>query len=154
VSKRGRTILAVAGLSVGLAAILLVSRGRPAEARALVTVYKSPTCECCLKWVEHMRASGFQVETVDVQDVTGPKTEHGVPVGLHSCHTAVVGGYVVEGHVPADVVRQMLRERPAVAGIAVPGMSQGSPGMEGPSPQRYNVVAFDSAGGITVYARR
>lgn len=153
-SKRGRTILAVAGLSVGLAVILLVTRSRPATAAAIVTVYKSPTCECCSKWIEHMRTSGFQVEAVDVQDVTGPKTEHGVPMALHSCHTAVVDGYVVEGHVPADVVRQMLRERPAVAGVAVPGMSEGSPGMEGPNPQRYNVVAFDSAGAITVYARR
>lgn len=119
-----------------------------------VTVYKSLTCGCCGKWNEHMRASGFTVTNNDLTDVTPIKDKHGVPTALRSCHTALVGGYVVEGHVPADVIRKLLRERPAVAGIAVPGMPMGSPGMEGPRQDPYDIIAFDKTGKTSVYAKK
>jgi hypothetical protein len=119
-----------------------------------VTTYKSLTCGCCGKWNEHMRASGFTVTNNDLTDVTPIKDKQGVPTALRSCHTALVGGYVVEGHVPADVVRKLLRERPAVVGIAVPGMPMGSPGMEGPRQDAYDVIAFDKTGKTSVYAKK
>lgn len=110
------------------------------------TVYKSPTCDCCQKWVGHLQASGFQVETEDQNNVQSTKEELGVPDSLSSCHTAVIGDYVVEGHVPASVIKRLLEEQPQEKGLAVPGMPIGSPGMEVPgrSPQRYEVIAFDS----------
>lgn len=119
-----------------------------------MVVYKSPTCGCCQKWVEHVQAAGFQVEVRDTADVTPVKNENGLPQHLASCHTALVDGYVIEGHVPADVIRRLLAERPQVTGIAVPGMPMGSPGMEGPISQRYDVLTFDKAGKTTVYAKR
>ncbi|HEX7239243.1 MAG TPA: DUF411 domain-containing protein [Longimicrobiaceae bacterium] len=120
----------------------------------LVTVYKTPTCGCCRSWVDHLRQAGFRVETVDREDLSPVKKEHGVPQALHSCHTAVVDGYAVEGHVPADVIRKLLAERPAVKGIAVPGMPMGSPGMEGPRKDPYEVFTFDASGPKDVYAVR
>jgi hypothetical protein len=121
-----------------------------------VAVYKSPTCGCCAKWNDHMRAAGFTVTSTDVADVAPTKDQNGVPANLRSCHTALVGGFVVEGHVPADVVRKLLRERPAIAGIAVPGMPAGSPGMEMPDGRKdvYQIVAFDKQGKTSVYATR
>ncbi len=117
-------------------------------------VYKSPTCGCCSKWADHLRENGFTVTTRDMEDVGSVKSELGVPSDLGSCHTAVVEGYVVEGHVPADVIARLLDERPEVAGIAVPGMPRGSPGMEAPVSDPYNVMTFDLAGNRTVYERR
>jgi hypothetical protein len=118
-------------------------------------VYKSPTCGCCGKWVEHMREAGFKVETTDVEDVAAVKKKFGLPAGLGSCHTAIVDGYVVEGHVPAEEVKRLLEERPEVAGLAVPGMPIGSPGMEqGDRVDSYEILTFDSEGRTTVYATR
>lgn len=117
-----------------------------------VTVYKSPTCGCCKAWMEHMEEAGFTVVAHDMNDVSPVKREHGVTGDLASCHTALVGGYVLEGHVPAADVKRLLAERPAVAGLAVPGMPMGSPGMEGMYSDKYNVVAFDTAGGRKVFA--
>jgi hypothetical protein len=126
-----------------------------APALTPVTVYKSATCGCCGKWNEHLKTNGFTVNNNDLADVTPIKEKNGVPGPLRSCHTALVGGYVVEGHVPADVIRKLLRERPAdVVGIAVPGMPMGSPGMEGHRVDSYNVMAFDKQGGTKVYASR
>jgi hypothetical protein len=120
-----------------------------------VTVYKSPTCGCCSNWVEHMKKNGFVVTTQDVDDVDAVKMKHGVPPGASSCHTAIVDGYVVEGHVPADAVKRMLKERPQAVGIAVPGMPVGSPGMEqGEARDPYDVVTFDRSGKTSVYERR
>lgn len=141
------------GVLIGLGAVAVAALERPASGQE-VTVYKSATCGCCSLWIDHLRANGFDVKAVDVDDVRPIMAEHGVPVALGSCHTATVDGYVVEGHVPADVIHRMLEERPAIAGIAVPGMPIGSPGMEGPNPQPYNVVAFDRAGNMTVYDSR
>ncbi len=119
-----------------------------------VVVYKSPTCGCCGKWVEHMRANGFDVTVNNMPDVTPIKDKQGVPAALRSCHTAIVGNYAIEGHVPADVVKKLLKEKPNAAGIAVPGMPMGSPGMEGGSKDTYNVVLFDKSGKTSVYATR
>ena len=103
----------------------------------------------------HLRDSGFPVETDDVADLGPIKRRYGVPANFAGCHTAIVEGYVVEGHVPADLIERLLRERPRVAGLAVPGMPAGSPGMEGPGPaDRYEVLAFEKNGRSTVYARR
>lgn len=119
-----------------------------------VTVDKTPTCGCCRAWVDDLRARGFRVEAVDRDDLTMVKAANGVPGELQSCHTATVGGYVVEGHVPAGDIRRLLAERPAVAGIAVPGMPVGSPGMEVPGTpaERYDVLSFDRAGAIRTFA--
>jgi hypothetical protein len=118
----------------------------------LVVVYKSPTCGCCAKWVDHMREAGFRLEVHDVDNLTSIKAQHGVAVDLQSCHTALVDGYVLEGHVPAEVVRRFLAERPMFAGLAVPGMPMGSPGMEGPYKERYDVIAFRRDGTRQVYS--
>lgn len=119
----------------------------------VVTVYKSPTCGCCAAWVDHMRDDGFRVEVVEMNDVTPIKESRGVPRDLGSCHTAVVDGYVLEGHVPAADVRRLLEERPEQVGLAVPGMPVGSPGMEqGSTVQPYDVVAFGRDGSRSVFA--
>jgi hypothetical protein len=119
-----------------------------------ITVYKSPSCGCCKKWVEHLGANGFAVTEKDMDDLDEVKATFGVPAELQSCHTATVGKYVVEGHVPADVIQKMLKEKPAITGLAVPGMPAGSPGMEGGSAEPYDVVAFDQKGKRSVYAKR
>jgi hypothetical protein len=138
------------------AALILASLSQPAAAQMLsaVTVYKSPTCGCCAKWVEHVRKAGFAVTVKDVPNVGEVKLANGVPADLASCHTALVAGYVVEGHVPADVIQKLLKEKPAVAGIAVAGMPMGSPGMEGSYSDRYDIVAFEKSGKQRVYASR
>ena len=118
-----------------------------------VTVFKSPSCQCCGKWVERMREYGFAVALDNMIDVTPIKRERGVPEALYSCHTSMVGGYTVEGHVPPDLVARILRERPDIAGLAVPGMPQSAPGMElGHEP--YDVLSFTQSGGTAVYASR
>ncbi len=119
-----------------------------------IKVYKDPNCGCCKEWVKHLEANGFKVETMDMPDLSLLKQKYGVTPELEACHTAVVGGYVVEGHVPADVIKRMLKDKPAIAGLAVPGMPQGSPGMEGGAKERYNVLTFDRAGRTTVYAHQ
>jgi hypothetical protein len=125
-----------------------------AQAPLAMTVYKSPTCGCCAKWVEHVKKAGFAVTVKDMPNVGEIKFARGVPAELASCHTAVVGDYVVEGHVPADVVQKLLKEKPAVVGIAVAGMPMGSPGMEGDRVDHYNIVAFEKGGKQRVYASR
>ena len=114
----------------------------------LVTVYKSPTCGCCGKWVEHLRQAGLQVEVRETGNLDAVKQRLGVSRKLGSCHTATVGGYIVEGHVPAAQVQRLLREKPPVAGIAVPGMPVGSPGMEGPGGKPYQVVSWRKGGTV------
>ena len=137
-------------LTVALAGSPLIAWAE--NAQPVVQVYKSATCGCCSKWVDHLRAAGFTVEANNVADVNRYKQEHGVPPQLASCHTALVDGYVVEGHVPADDVIKMLRERPEIIGIAVAGMPMGSPGMESPNPEYYETIAFNAAGPAAVFA--
>ena len=145
-----KRLAAAASLVTG--ALLVVSfRPLDSELSPEIHVYKSPTCGCCAKWVTHMKAAGFNVTVEDVIDMAGVKQRTGVPLDLSTCHTAVVGAYVIEGHVPARVVKRFLEEAPEVAGITVPGMPMGSPGMEGPNPQPYDVIAFDGKGNRTVF---
>lgn len=121
-----------------------------------LTVYKSASCGCCRNWVQHMRGAGFTVRVVDTEDLDRVKGELGVPGALQSCHTGVVGAYLVEGHVPAADVKRLLTEKPAVRGLAVPGMPVGAPGMEQGDPRdydRYEVMAFTAQGRTSVYAR-
>lgn len=109
----------------------------------MVTVYKSPTCSCCAKWVEHLESDGFNVDVVTRENVMPIKEKLGVPAGMGSCHTALVDGYVIEGHVPAQDIHRLLKERPAASGLAVPGMPIGSPGMEmGKRRDPYHVYLF------------
>lgn len=143
------------GMALAAAAPLAAGVRLSAQAKPQMTVYKSSTCGCCSKWVEHMQANGFDVKALDVEDVDKVKKERGVPVSAYSCHTGIVNGYAVEGHVPAAAVKKMLAEKPAILGIAVPGMPMGSPGMEVPSGQKdkFDVVAFDKAGKITIFVK-
>ncbi|MFA6311910.1 MAG: DUF411 domain-containing protein [Sterolibacterium sp.] len=117
-----------------------------------VQVYKSPTCGCCGKWIGHLKASGFDVVTHDTNNVTDHKTRLGVPTTLESCHTAEVGGYVIEGHVPAGDVRRLLAERPRARGLVSPGMPPSAPGMDGKSPTPYDILLVKNDGTTNIYA--
>ena len=152
-----RIRFSLASLTLGIVLALGANVWMAAQAtRPQMTVYKSATCGCCSKWVEHMQANGFDVKAINVDDIDKVKRERGVPADAASCHTAIVNGYIVEGHVPADAVLKVLKEKPAIAGIAVPGMPMGSPGMEVPGGQKeaFNIVAFDKAGKTSVYQKR
>ncbi|MEP6535625.1 MAG: DUF411 domain-containing protein [Bryobacteraceae bacterium] len=129
---------------------LLLSAGLQA-AEPEITVFKTKTCGCCGKWVEHVRASGFKVTVKEVASTAEYQKQYGVPERLQSCHTAIVGGYTIEGHVPAADIQRLLKERPKAKGLAVPGMPAGSPGMEGARSDAYSVVQFDAAGAASVY---
>ena len=118
--------------------------------RALV--YKTPTCGCCSLWIDHLREAGFEVDARDLNDIIPVKIDAGVPPRMSSCHTALIDGYVVEGHIPAEHVKRLLEERPDIVGIAVPGMPIGSPGMEGLGARPYQVLSWDRAGNVEVYA--
>ena len=139
-----RTLLSfLAGLPMlGLAPVAALA------ATPRVVVHKDPNCGCCGAWVTHLRSAGFSVEVIDTDAINRVKTRLGVPDALASCHTAEVGGYVVEGHVPAASIKRLLSERPAANGLAVPGMPIGSPGMEVPGtpPDEYAVILFGRSG--------
>jgi hypothetical protein len=144
--------------ALGAAASLLA---RPALAELLagepiaITVYKTPTCGCCKEWVAHLTKNGFKPTVHDLDDLTKIKSSMGVPRPLESCHTAVVQRYTIEGHVPADLIKQLIAQRPRnIAGLAVSGMVQGSPGMETGRKDPYDVIAFAPDGKTSVYARR
>ena len=143
-----RLKLTLAGLIiVGSALYLQVFAAGPE-----VIVYKDAFCGCCGLWAKHLEANGFQVKVHDVQNMEQYKKTHGVPASLKSCHTAIVNGYTIEGHVPAEDIQRLLKERPNAKGLAVPGMPMGSPGMEaGSSRQAYSVYLFDAEGKASVY---
>lgn len=148
-----KLIGSIAAVAVASVAVYFAAGGQDAPAGPVIEVAKSPTCGCCSEWVDHLEESGFRVEVEDTDNLSMVKRRLGVPGDLGSCHTAVVDGYVIEGHVPASDIRRLLAERPAdVEGLAVPGMPAGSPGMEGPPPVRYDVVAFDGEGGRRIFA--
>ena len=127
----------------------------PAPTKKII-VYKSPSCGCCREWVKRVEAAGFTVVPHDVPDMSDVKASFHVPDALSSCHTGVIGGYVIEGHVPPDLIKRVVAERPKIAGLAVPGMPVGAPGMEmdGRPADHYDVIAFDRAGKTKVYAKR
>ena len=142
-------------------ASLATSAFRPALRRVShatrIAVYKSPTCGCCANWVTHMKSNGFTVDAHDVGEdmLNQVKATAGVPEPLRSCHVALAGGYAFEGHVPADLVKKVLTEKPKALGLAVPGMPSGSPGMEmGARKDPFDVMAFDKTGRVWVYAKR
>ena len=149
----------LASFAKTIAAGLAVGALLPADAHAVgatkITVYKDPSCGCCTKWVDHLRASGFEPTVRDRSDMDALKDSLGVPESLRSCHTAVVGKFVVEGHVPAADVKALLARPPkGIVGVAVPGMPAGSPGMEmGGRRDKYDVTAFFAGGKTSVFAR-
>ena len=152
-SRREVLRLALGAIALGVPARALLAQGAAADTR--VEVWKTETCGCCKLWVDHMRAAGFRVTALDVPDVGPFKRKLGVPPPLESCHTGVVAGYAIEGHIPADVIKQMLKQKPKIAGLAVPGMPMGSPGMEqGGRRDKYDILAFDKSGKTTVFASR
>lgn len=119
-----------------------------------ITVYKSATCGCCQGWVDYLKTQGFRVESHDVENLDEIKAQNGLTDGrLKSCHTAIVDGYVVEGHVPADDIRRLLAQRPDIVGITAPGMPSMSPGMNSLEPKGYDVLSFDARGKIEVFSR-
>lgn len=143
------------GLLVIISMLFIVACEQTVQATGpTITVYKSPTCGCCKKWVSHLQANGFQVKAVDLTDLDAVKERYGVQQRFSSCHTAVVNGYIIEGHVPADLVHKLLKEKPKIAGLTVPGMPMGAPGMEGPRKDAYNVLTFDKSGKLGIYAKR
>ena len=119
----------------------------------MVEVFKSPYCGCCGKWVEHLRQSGFEVKAHDVEDVPAVRQKLGMPDRLGSCHTAKIGGYVVEGHVPAADIQRLLKEKPKALGLSVPSMPPGSPGMESSKPIPYQTLLVQSDGSTRVFAQ-
>ena len=148
---------------VRLAALLMLAtvpgiaaqtQKKPAAPAVDGKVWLTPTCGCCGKWVEHMQASSFKLTREVTTELDAVPERKRVPEQLRSCHTALIGQYLVEGHVPADVVRQLLKEQPKIAGIATPGMPVGSPGMEGPGARPYSIVAFRADGTTYEFARR
>ena len=149
-TKRFFSILFAAGLTVWTGCLSVkLSAAEPA-----MTVYKTKTCGCCGKWVEHMRTNGFTVNVKEVESMDETHRQFGVPDKLVSCHTGIIAGYAVEGHVPAAEVRRMLKEKPKAKGLAVPGMPMGSPGMEqGPRKDTYFVLLFDEKGETKEYQK-
>jgi len=144
-----RPLLASVAIAASISGTLLSGPAYAAE----FTVYKSPWCGCCSKWVDHLKANGHSVTTKKVEDLDIIKKMAGVPERLQSCHTAMVNGYVVEGHVPEKDIQRLLAERPKAKGLAVPGMPAGSPGMEGGAPDKYDVMLFKTDGAVNVYAQ-
>jgi len=153
--KRSIKLATLTGsLLVGAALLVggLLIKQQAAQAEDVV-VYKSPTCGCCKDWVKHLRENGFKVIVHDQFNMDPVKHAMGVPQRLQSCHTAQVGDYVIEGHVPAADIVRLLREKLPVKGLTAPGMPMGSPGMEGPREDPYEVLAFQPDGRTSVYAR-
>ncbi|HTH24618.1 MAG TPA: DUF411 domain-containing protein [Vicinamibacterales bacterium] len=143
----------IAVLALGLGVAAQQKAATPAATK--VTVYKTSSCGCCRLWVDHMKSNGFDVQAMDVSaaDVRSVSKAAGLKDEDTSCHTAKIGAYLVEGHVPADDIKRMLKEKPAIAGLAAPGMPQGSPGMEQGVKEPYDVIAFKKDGTSTVFAK-
>ena len=144
-----RPLLLSAALSAGIAWSTLSASAFAAE----ITVYKTPWCGCCSKWVDHLQAYGHDVTIKNMENLDVIKKMAGVPESLQSCHTAAVDGYVIEGHVPAKDIDRLLAEHPKARGLSVPGMPVGSPGMEGGTADRYDVIMFGTDGSTSVYAQ-
>lgn len=143
-SLRSRSLLAI---------LLVTSTAWAAPAAPQVEVFKSPYCGCCGKWVEHLRQNGFQVQVRETDDVTAARKKLGMPDKFVSCHTARIGNYVFEGHIPATDIKRLLKEKPKALGLAVPSMPPGSPGMESPKPIPYETLLVQADGTHSVFAR-
>ena len=132
------TLGLIASATVGFAT------GVRAATPPTIIVSKDPNCGCCTGWVQHLRRNGFAATIVETADMQAVKTRLGVPAQLASCHTAEIAGYIIEGHVPAQAIARLIAEKPNAIGLAVPGMPIGSPGMEGGTPEIYDVILFGS----------
>ena len=140
-----RLSIIIVGLAlVGLGTVLTVFGAQ----KTPMEVYKTPYCGCCDIWMSHMEKNGFAIQMIDLPDMT----RDSVPSHLASCHTAYLGDYVVEGHIPAKDIRRLLKEQPKISGLVLPGMPEGSPGMPGPNPVAYDVLSFNSKGEVNVFA--
>ena len=151
-SRITRRQLLQRGIAVGLVASGVSRALFAAPRKPAMLVYKDPSCGCCKNWIEHLIKHGYRVDAKDTPDIAQIKSTLGVPGALTSCHTAVVEGYLIEGHVPASDIDRLLATKPNVKGLAVPGMPMGSPGMEGGMKQHYQVIAFDRTGKTRVFA--
>jgi hypothetical protein len=153
--RSSRTLVALVA-AVGTLALTTATvrdaRSENAAKKPTITVYKDPNCGCCKNWIQYLARHGYQVDAKDSPDMPGIKQSLGVPAGLTSCHTAVVNGYLIEGHVSAEDIDKLLAQKPKIAGLAVPGMPMSSPGMDGPRTKAYQVLAFDKNGKTTVFA--
>ena len=149
-----RLIALVAALStVALtAATVHEARSEDSAKKPTITVYKDPNCGCCKNWIQYLVKHGYQVNAKDTPDMQGIKKTLGVPADLASCHTAVVSGYLIEGHVSAEDIDRLLAQKPKIAGLAVPGMPGSSPGMDGPRTKPYQVLSFDKNGKTAVFS--
>ncbi|SFR63293.1 Uncharacterized conserved protein [Marinobacter daqiaonensis] len=140
-------------LALGLAAALVSSQSVLADGQETIKVYKSPSCGCCGDWVDHLKENGFEVDVTDMDNMNQVKMDAGLTRQLASCHTAFVGDYVIEGHVPASDIQRLLAESPQGHGLSVPGMPMGSPGMEyGDRKDTYQVLLFNKEGQTRVFA--
>ncbi|HJQ10391.1 MAG TPA: DUF411 domain-containing protein [Gemmatimonadaceae bacterium] len=151
-TKRSFRFFAVAVCAAALSVTTAAAPTVATPKKPTITVYKDPNCGCCKNWIQHLIQHGYRVDAKDTPDMAQIKNTMGVPGALHSCHTAVVNGYLIEGHVPAADIDRLLASRPKVKGLAVPGMPMGSPGMEGAMKQRYQVLSFDKNGKTAVFA--
>jgi hypothetical protein len=149
--ERRRFLALVGGFTVAATSLVAAA---PASARPAMRVHRDPSCGCCEAWVAHVRRAGFEARIEVAADIDAVKQRLGVPEALASCHTAEIDGYLVEGHVPAEIVTRLLAERPAILGLAVPGMPIGSPGMETPgmAPEPFQVIAFEAGGRTSIFA--
>lgn len=138
--------------AIYLLLLLLAPTGANAGEQAEAVLYKSPSCSCCDGHADHMRSNGFQVTVVESENMSLIKQKYGVPEEFEGCHTIVIGDYVVEGHVPASIISKLLRERPAIRGIALPGMPQGSPGMSGVKEGQFEIYEI-ADGAPKIFAR-
>lgn len=138
---------------VGLVGYIFQNFTSDFKSKSEMIVYQSKTCGCCKKWVKHLTDDGFKVKSVLLDDVSETKTKLGIPQKLSSCHTATINGYLVEGHVPASAIKKLLKDRPEVQGISVPGMPIGSPGMESSHVEAYNVISFTEDGTQKIFAQ-
>ena len=145
--------MATSALAVIVLWLTFLPGAAMAEATHAVTVYKSPSCGCCAKWVEHLIQNGFQVRTHNVADVSAERQRLGMPSQYSSCHSAKVGRYAVEGHVPAADIKRLLREKPDAVGLAVPSMPPGSPGMESDKPVPYDTLLVQRNGTYRIFSR-
>ena len=145
-------------IATSLLTLALTTAAAPAPAatdaakKPTITVYKDPSCGCCKNWIQHLIKHGYKVDAKDTPNMAEIKRTLGVPAAIGSCHTAIVNGYLIEGHVPSADIDRLLEKKPKIAGLAVPGMPMGSPGMEGPVSQHYKVLSFDKSGKTQVYA--
>ena len=145
------SIAAFAAVALTTAAVRVRAHETDAK-KPTITVYKDPNCGCCKNWIQYLVKHGYKVDAKDTPDLQSVKQTLGVPDKLASCHTAVVNGYLIEGHVSAEDIDRLLAQKPKIAGLAVPGMPASSPGMDGPRTRAYQVMAFDKTGKTSVYS--